>query len=156
MNVRECTCKNNNWISLNLEALMLAFDLFLSNMELIFKSQQTFKFLVACVNSANQKECDLILKKDRKKPLQCPTGSGSARAKGLISNPVFSEAGQNLSCTASNRNLIELAHWLTTLFSAEKYLFLPPNGHIYFRISFFLLFLDLFKATRDVQVLERS
>lgn len=129
---------------------------FLSNMALIFKSQQTFQFLVACVNSANQKECDLILKKDKKKPLQCPTGSGSARAKALISNPVFSEAGQNLSCTASNRNQIKVAHLLTTLFSAEKYCFLPPNGHIYFRISFFLLFLSFFTATRDVQVVEQS
>lgn len=116
-------------------------------MELIFESQQTFQFLVACVNSANQKECSLILKKDRKKPLRCPTGSGSARANGLISNPVFSEAGQNLSCTARNRDQIQIAHWLTTLFSAEKY-----NGH---RISFFLLFLSLFTAKRDVQVVER-
>lgn len=45
---------------------------FLSNMKLIFKSQQTFQFLVACVNSANQKECDLILKKGQKETPAMP------------------------------------------------------------------------------------
>lgn len=45
---------------------------FLSNMELLFKSQQTFQFLVACVNSANQKECDLIFKKGQKETPAMP------------------------------------------------------------------------------------